>query len=249
MVRSGTPGMMPGIDRIVWSVIVIAWATMFLAAATGADHTVGHDAVVADGQLPPPGELLRFLGAWQVMTAAMMLPSSRPMMGLFHQVSRSPGAVAAFLAAYFAVWTGFALVALAGDAVLHDVVERSRWLHDHPSVITGGVLVLAGAFQFSPLKDRCLQACRNPYSFLMRHYDRGIWPAWALGVRHGLFCLGCCWALMLVMFGVGVTNVVWMIGLTGVMVIEKTAAWGRRLIPVTGTVLIAWGLTLIVLST
>ncbi len=230
---------------MVWIIIFLAWAAALRAASTGLDHSFGHDAIVGDGRLPPPGELLRFLSAWQVMTAAMMLPSSRPMVRLFSQVSTSRLAVTAFLTAYFAIWTGFAVVALAGDALLHDLVERSGWLHHHPSVITGGVLVLAGAFQFSPLKARCLQACRSPYAFLLRHYDRGVRPAWSLGVRHGLFCLGCCWALMLTMFGVGVTSLVWMVSLTAVMVVEKTAAWGRRLVPVTGSVLIIWGVILL----
>lgn len=238
----------PGLDHTVWVLVAIAWGVALLLATTGADHTFRHDAVVGDGHLPPPGELVRFLGAWQVMTAAMMLPSSRPMVGLFRQVSRSRVAVTAFLSAYFAIWTGFAFVALASDAVLHDLVERSEWLHDRPSVITGSVLLLAGAFQFSPLKERCLHACRTPHAFLLRHYDRGIRPAWSLGVRHGLFCLGCCWALMLTMFGVGVSSLAWMAALTGVMLIEKTARWGRRLVPVTGVALVAWGGILLVLE-
>lgn len=245
MALSRTRRTMPGTDRLVWLVISIAWGAALLAVSRGADHAVGHDVLVGDGRLPPLGELLRFLGAWQVMTAAMMLPSSRPMVRLFSQVSRSAMAVTAFVSAYFAVWTAFALVALAGDAMLHNLVERSPWLHDHPAVITGGVLLFAGAFQFSPLKDRCLHACRTPYSFLMRHYGRGIGPAWSLGVRHGLFCLGCCWALMLTMFGVGVSNLAWMVVLTGVMVIEKTATWGRRLVPLTGATLMASGLVLV----
>lgn len=238
----------PRIDSTVWVVVAIAWVAALLFATTGTDHTVGHDAMLGDGHLPPPSELLRFLVAWQVMTAAMMLPSTRPMIGLFSQVARSRMAVATFLAAYFAVWTVFALLALAGDAVLHDLVERSHWLHHRPAVITGGVLIVAGAFQFSPLKDRCLQACRTPHAFLLRHYDRGLVPAWSLGVRHGLFCLGCCWALMLTMFGVGISSLAWMAALTGVMLIEKTTRWGRRLVPVVGAVLILWGGTLIVLE-
>ena len=82
---------------------------------------------------------------------------------------------------------------------------------------------MAGGFQFSPLKERCLRQCRSPFGFLHRHYRRGVGAAWGLGARHGLFCLGCCWAL------------------TGVMVVEKTARWGRRLGPAVGAALLVWG--------
>jgi predicted metal-binding membrane protein len=146
-----------------------------------------------------------------------------------------------FLLAYFVVWTGFAVAALASDGLLHVLVERWRWLDTRPWLIAGSVLALAGAFQFSPLKERCLDACRSPLGFLWRYYRRGAWSAWRLGLRHGLFCLGCCWALMLVMFAVGLGNLVWMAVLTGVMVIEKTMPWGRRLVPVVGVVLLTWG--------
>src|SRR5690606_29214040 len=113
----------------------------------------------------------------------------------------------------------------------------------------GSVLLLAGGFQFSPLKEQCLSECRSPLGFLRRHYQRGLGAAWALGVRHGLFCLGCCWALMLVMFAVGVGSLVWMVGLTAVMVAEKTTRWGRRLAPVVGVALIALGLLAILRPT
>ena len=147
----------------------------------------------------------------------------------------------AFVAAYFAVWTGFALVALAGDAGLHRLAHRWPWLHERPWLVGGAVLLLAGGFQFSPLKERCLRQCRSPFGFLQRHYRRGVGAAWALGARHGLFCLGCCWALMLVMVAVGVGHLAWMAGLTGVMVIEKTSRWGRRLAPAVGALLLVWG--------
>jgi predicted metal-binding membrane protein len=114
-------------------------------------------------------------------------------------------------------------------------------LDSRPQLIAGNVLIMAGTFQFSPLKERCLDACRTPMNFLWRYYGRGVKPAWILGIRHGLFCLGCCWALMLAMFAVGVGSVVWMAALTGVMTIEKSTRWGRRLVPWVGTILLLWG--------
>ena len=106
------------------------------------------------------------------------------------------------------------------------------------------MLLLAGAFQFTPLKDACLRACRHPASFLRRHYRRGPGGAFALGARHGMFCVGCCWALMLVMFAAGAVSLIWMAALTALMVHEKTRPSGARTVPLTGVVLLAAGSTL-----
>ena len=237
---------LPVARTIIWGAVGLAWALALLAAATGYDRWLHHDAVIPGAGLPGPAAFFLFLATWQVMTAAMMLPSSLPMVGLFAQASRRQArpwlALAAFLAAYFAVWTGFALVALAGDAALHRLVDRWHWLDHRPWLVAGSVLLLAGAFQFSPLKERCLDACRTPVNFLWRYYGRGAAAAWSLGLRHGLFCLGCCWALMLTMFAVGVGSLAWMAALTGVMLIEKTSHGGRRLVPLVGAALLAWGI-------
>jgi len=235
---------------VVWGVVVSAWTLALVILALGQGAAISHHSLLADGALPDPGSLLLFLIAWQVMTGAMMLPSSLPLVGLFVQASRGQAlpAVArgAFVAAYFAVWTGFALAALAGDAALHRVVHGWPWLHERPWLVGGAVLLLAGGFQFSPLKERCLRQCRSPFGFLQRYYRRGVGAAWELGLRHGLFCLGCCWALMLTMFAVGVGHLAWMAALTGVMTIEKTQRWGRRLAPLVGTVLLLWGLLVLI---
>ena len=231
-------------------IIAGSWLVMTLLMTGTGTGAMSHDAMLAGRSLPGAGDLLIFLAAWQVMTGAMMLPSSLPLILMFTGVSRNqvrPRLVlTTFLAAYFAVWTGFALVALFADAGLHALVERWGWLAQRPELITGTVLVGAGLFQFSPLKERCLDACSSPLGFLYRYYRRGLRPAWNLGVRHGLFCLGCCWALMLVMFAVGIGSLAGMAGLTGIMVIEKSFPWGRRLVPVVGVALIAWGVAVVV---
>lgn len=230
-------------------VAVLSWLLFLGAILTGSDRILHHDAILAERTAPLWVVLLLFVGAWQLMTGAMMLPSSLPMVQLFARASRHQEhprlAFGLFLAAYFAVWTGFALVALAFDAGIHWLSDHWLWLAGHPWVIAGSVLLLAGAFQFSSFKEHCLTACRSPLGFLRLHYRRGAGAAWALGVRHGLFCLGCCWALMLVMFAVGVGNLVWMLGLTGVMVIEKTTRIGARFVPVVSAALILWGLLIL----
>src|SRR5439155_8460615 len=112
------------------------------------------------------------------------------------------------------------------------------WLVARPGLVLGTMLVLAGTFQFSPLKVTCLTACRDPLGFIWRHYRRGVGAGWRVGYRHGMFCLGCCWALMLVMFGIGVGSLAWMAALAGVMVMEKTVPGGQRLSPIIGVVLV-----------
>lgn len=232
---------------IVWAAIVAAWAvTLTLVASGEGAYLVDHDTMLANRHFAWPLALLLFLAAWQLMTAAMMLPSSLPMVAMFLRVSRRKDhprlAFGRFLLGYFAIWTGFALVALAGDAGVHWLVANVDAITARPWLIGGTILVAAGAFQFSSLKDSCLDACREPLAFLMTHYTASGRSAWRLGLRHGLFCLGCCWALMLTMFAVGMGNMAWMTALAGVMVIEKITRYGDRLARPIGTVLIAWGL-------
>jgi predicted metal-binding membrane protein len=184
-----------------------------------------------------------FLIAWQTMIVAMMLPSSLPLVRLFSVASASAPArgraLLAFLSGYAVVWTAFGAMAFAGDALVHRLIADNAELRAHPSMIVAGVLALAGAVQFTPLKDRCLTECRHPGAFLMRHYRRGSSGAFMLGRRHGLFCLGCCWALMLVMFVAGVANLICMGALTALMVYEKTGPGGRRAVPAAGIALLA----------
>jgi predicted metal-binding membrane protein len=184
-----------------------------------------------------------FLIAWQAMIVAMMLPSSLPLVRLFNVASAGAPerrrAMVAFLSGYALIWTAFGAVAFVGDTLVHRLIEDSAGLRGHKWVIVAGLLGLAGAVQFTPLTNRCLTECRHPGAFLLRHYRRGLGGAFALGRRHGLFCLGCCWALMLVMFVAGVANLAWMGALTVLMVYEKAGAGGRRAVPVAGIVLLA----------
>lgn len=179
------------------------------------------------------------------MIAAMMLPSSLPFMRMFAAASanqpRHGLMLLLFLGGYVAVWSAFGVSAFGGDIALHRLVDRLPWLAAHAWLISGAILVAAGAFQFTKLKDACLRACRLPSNFLMRHYRRGAGAAFSIGYRHGLFCVGCCWALMLVTFAAGFANLWWMAALTALMVFEKTAYRGRAAVPIAGAVLVVWG--------
>ena len=193
-----------------------------------------------------------FLLAWQVMLTAMMLPSSLPLVRLFARASarqpRPRAAMAGFLGGYALVWGTFGALAFVFDIGVHATVDASPWLQAHDWILGAGVLLLAGAFQFSSLKYACLDKCRHPAQFMRRFYRRGARGGLQLGVRHGAFCLGCCWALMLVMFSVGVASLVAMAFLTVLMVYEKTQPLGRQVVPVAGMTLFAMALLTAVYS-
>jgi predicted metal-binding membrane protein len=228
--------------------IAAAWTAAVAAEWSGAAGSVHHDSLLEGGPGFGPA-LLLFLIAWQVMVAAMMIPSSLPLVRMYSAASAGAPdrgrSLAAFLGGYAAAWSGFGALAFAGDAAIHASVHASPWVEDHQWVIAPSVLILAGAFQFSSLKDACLRACRHPASFLQRHYRRGPGGGFNLGLRHGAFCVGCCWALMLVMFAAGAASLIWMAALTALMVHEKTRPSGATTVPLTGVALLAVGSTLL----
>jgi predicted metal-binding membrane protein len=200
------------------------------AQVTGAAEVVHHDGLLDSG-LTLSMAIILFGLSWQTMVMAMMLPTSLPMIRLFRMTSGTQSAqgrvLTAFLSGYALVWMIFGFVALGGDLLLHRFEDSSAWLSARPWLLPASALGLAGMFQFTKLKDRCLRECRHPGPFLLRHYRRGPGAALELGLRHGLFCLGCCWALMLLMFAVGVANLTWMAVLTALMVYEKTGRLGE----------------------
>jgi predicted metal-binding membrane protein len=228
--------------------IAAAWALVIAAEASGRAAGFHHDALLEGGLSPWLGTAL-FLVAWQVTVAAMMLPSSLPLIVLFEQAAQHTAgprrALSALLGGYALAWGAFGAAAFAGDAALHAGVDAWPWLEERQWAIAPGVLALAGEFQFTALKDRCLEQSRHPGAFLIRHYRRGPGGAFTLGLRHGAFCVGCCWALMLVAFALGMASLILMAAMTALMVHEKTRPAGRRGVPVTGAALL--GLAAIVL--
>jgi predicted metal-binding membrane protein len=232
---------------VLWPCLLVAaaWAVLVLATLTHQTYLLDHHYLLQSSGLPWLAAFEVFLLCWQVMTVAMMLPSSMPMVQLVVSAGRRqahPIKVSlAFLAGYAVIWTGFAAGAFLLDTGVHRLVALWPWLAFHSWLIGAVTFAIAGLFQFSPLKGRCLDMCRTPLGFFMHYYRKGAGPAWQLGLRHGGFCLGCCWALMLVMFGVGVGNLAGMAALTGAMVIEKTVPGGKRLSPVLGIMLLLLG--------
>ena len=229
--------------RLLWPIAGVCWAGTTALILFGGDQFASHDQIIEHSTLPWAARITVFLLIWTVMVGAMMLPTTVAMTRLLYAVSaRTPHparARGALLASYLAVWVGFGLVALAGDSGVHAMVDNWPWLNAHSGLVLAALLALAGAVQFSPVKDRCLTACRDPLSVLWQHYRPGV-GAWRLGWHHALNCLGCCWALMLLMFGVGVGSLAWMAVLTAVMAAEKSTRWGKRLVVPAGVALLLY---------
>jgi len=181
--------------------------------------------------------LVAFTVAWAVMMAAMMFPAAAPMLLLFHAVASkrktSGGAFVptwVFAAGYLLVWTAvgavtWALIQIASEraAALGDV-ERARWA----PLALGAVLIVAGLYQLTPLKQVCLDHCRSPFAFVMQHWREGYGGALRMGIVHGAYCLGCCWALFAVLVATGVMSLAWMLLLTLIVFMEKVLPAGRR---------------------
>ncbi|MBV9278238.1 MAG: DUF2182 domain-containing protein [Candidatus Eremiobacteraeota bacterium] len=231
------------LSPLIIAAIAGAWLLAIAAQITGSGKLIHHDTLI-EGGLPIWLAFVLFVLAWQAMIAAMMLPSSLPLMRMFAAAStnqpRADVVMAAFLGGYVVVWTIFGVAAFSGDILVHRLVDRWSWLAAHPWLVAACVLALAGLFQFSKLKDACLTKCRLPGLYLMQHYKRGTSAAFALGRNHGLFCVGCCWALMLVSFAAGFANLWWMAALTALMVYEKVGQHGKKLVPIVGVVLVVW---------
>ena len=195
-----------------------------------------------------------FVGGWTVMTVAMMLPTSVPLIATFETIAGERRdrllLVALVIVGYIAVWALVGLVVYGASAIVQRIGSASAWVQTHGYVASAALLFGAGLYQFTPLKYRCLDKCRSPLSFVLGHWqgqhDRrnALW----LGAHHGLFCVGCCWALMLVMFAVGVGNLGWMLLLGAVMAVEKNVSWGRNLSAPLGVLLVIGGLAVLALT-
>ncbi len=195
--------------------------------------------------------LVLYALAWVLMIAAMMLPTTYPLLGLFRAITRGRAdgtrLVALVIAGFFVAWFAFGVVAHAADAGLAWIGARNSWLTLNGWAAGAAVLATAGLFQFSALKYRCLEQCHTPFAFVASRWH-GRAPAreaFRLGIDHGIFCVGCCWALMLCMFAVGTASLGWMLVLAGLMAVEKNLPGGIRLrLPVgLGLIALAAGIT------
>jgi len=209
------------------------------------------------GTASGPWSVIEFLLAfvmWSAMIAAMMLPTAAPMVLTYAEIAATASAkrepvVSPLLltAGYLVIWLAFAMLAAGLQWGLARLVALDPALTGAGGLFSAAIFLAAGAYQFSALKHACLTVCQRPFPYLFGHWSREPKAVFRLGMRQGLYCIGCCWAMMLVMFAVGVMNVVWMAGLGAVMAAEKTMSTSR-LSHVVGVVLLALGLILVVAS-
>lgn len=188
-----------------------------------------------------------FLLTWLVMMVAMMFPSVAPITLAFAAVTRSRGdgiwPTAVFVVGYLVVWTAAGVVPLGVLQVVNQIwMTPPSWLPR----LAGAVIIAAGIYQFTPLKDVCLRSCRSPLGFVMTHNFGGGAPAAArAGISHGLYCLGCCWALMAVLGVLGLMNLAWMAVIAAVFFVEKNVRYGDVLPKVAGVACVVGGLAVL----
>jgi predicted metal-binding membrane protein len=250
---------------IIGGLIVISWVTLLLWEKSPygryLDHgrwtDIGFAATIC--RVLPAGNvllpMLLYAVGWLLMLAAMMLPTTLPLLQRFHYMLSTrrdrTGLVTLLISGYLIAWAAFGLVAHFLDLSVHMVVRRTAWLPAHGWLLGAAVLLVAGAFQFTQLKYYCLDRCRAPLGFIVKHWH-GVRPrleAFWLGLDHGVYCVGCCWAIMLLMFVVGTGNVGWMLIVAAVMALEKNAPWGRKLGKPLGAALIGWATLIVIANT
>lgn len=225
------------------------WYTVSAAQEMGGAMSAMHH---PDQTAWTSASILPLFVMWMVMMVAMMLPTAAPMVLIFAAVSRNrrqrqqPGVpVAVFAAGYLAVWGGFSIVAAVLQWLLHRAELLSPMMASSSVVLGGVLLVFAGIFQFTSLKQSCLTRCRAPLDFITRHWREGGMGAFVMGLEHGFYCLGCCWALMMLLFVLGVMNLVWIALLTILVGLEKVLPGQRYLSRATGLLLAGWGIWLL----
>jgi len=227
-------------------VIALAWTYLLLGAGIPVEMmdmgggqmmvmlpewTLGYAAVV--------------LVMWAAMMVAMMLPSAAPVTLLVVRIGRKRAEAGAgsalFVLGYLVIWLGFTTAATTLQFLFDEAGLLSKTMAFGNTVLAGGVLIAAGIYQWTPLKQACLRHCRSPLEFLMFHWREGPLGSLTAGMRHGVFCLGCCWMLMALLFVGGIMNLVWVGAIALLVLVEKTLPWGSRTSRLTGALLGAWG--------
>lgn len=207
--------------------------------------------------IPAPWSLLyafMIFFMWAVMMAAMMIPSAAPMIITYAQMSRKRsgekdpvGPAGLFAFAYLAVWGVFSLAATIAQWGLYEASYLSPMMSTTDKYVGGSILILAGVFQWTPFKRACLNRCRAPIGFFMTEWRDGALGAFAMGIKHGAYCLGCCWALMAILFVTGVMNLLWVAVLAIFVLVEKVVPYGERIGFTSGFVLVAVGVWMMTL--
>ena len=226
---------------LLFALAAAAWALLVWQSADA-----GMDTAPASLTMGLRGPL--FLAIWVVMMVAMMFPTAAPMILTFHRVQaekRQRGVAFVstwvFVAAYMLVWTLVGVIAYVGALAAETVAAGAALSTATAGRIGGAVLVAAGLYQLTPLKDLCLSKCRTPITFIMTSWRDGFAGALRMGLLHGVYCLGCCWLLFVILFPLGIMNIAAMAVITLVIFAEKTLSWGRRATSATAAAIVVYG--------
>jgi predicted metal-binding membrane protein len=231
----------------------LAW--LYLARMPMPDAGGGAMADMAAMAMPhrwAAGDVWLAFAMWSVMMVAMMTPSASPMIEMYARIAgarddRVTGAPWLFAAGYLAAWIAFSAAATALQFALDRAAMLTGALQVNPSA-GGAILVIAGVYQITPLKSACLAHCRSPIGFFMTEWRDGAAGAFTMGARHGLYCTGCCWMLMVILFAAGVMNLPWVAAIAVFVLLEKLAPWGHAIARAGGAALIGSGVALAALG-
>jgi predicted metal-binding membrane protein len=239
---------------VLAAVITAAWGYLLLGA--GIEMEMGAGPIMAMSPVWDLPYAALILVMWMAMMIAMMLPTAAPTVLLVtvlandrvDNVNLVPVAALLFASGYLLVWCGFGL----GATLLQWGLDKAGLLSERMAmanaILAGTVLAAAGIYQWTPLKDTCLRHCRSPTEFLARHWRRGMLDAIRTGIRHGLFCLGCCWMLMALSFVDGLMNLAWVGAIAFFVLLEKSIPSGSWVSRLTGALLVVWGAGSLILT-
>lgn len=234
-----------GITLLAWGYMVLEARAMY---QTGVCCCAGMKMSGPDTEPWSAATLLPLFLMWAEMMVAMMIPSAAPMILTFAMVNRKrreqerpfvPTGI--FLLGYLVVWTAFSALAAVAQWILHAKALLSPLMVGTSPILGGALLIVAGVFQWTPLKNACLTHCRSPLNFLMTDWREGKLGALAMGLKHGAYCTGCCWFLMALLFVAGVMNVWWIAIIAVLVLVEKVAPRGLWLGRIAGGSLVVWG--------
>jgi len=234
-------------------VTAIAWLYLFFVGDDMADMAMPAMDGMPDMAMPFAAPWV--FAMWWVMMLGMMLPSAAPMILMFEAVQRRQRErerpyvpTAMFVAGYLIVWGGFSVAATAAQWALQQGALLSPMLGLASSMLGGLLFILAAIYQFTPLKHACLRQCRSPFAFVLNHWRNGWGGALRMGAGHGLYCLGCCWVLMALLFAVGVMNLLWVAAIAGFVFAEKLLPGGVWVGRIGGVAMPAFGVSLLVMQ-
>jgi predicted metal-binding membrane protein len=249
--RTIVGGALAGMVLLSWSYVLVGAGTgMPALRMSGLPTAMGMSSPIAVLQPMPwtVGYALVIFVMWWLMMLAMMLPSAAPMILLFAALTRQRREAGApfvgtglFGCGYLAVWGGFSVLAVTLQWQLDGIALLSPMMLTSSMALGALLLIGAGVWQFTPLKHACLRQCRSPAEFLTHHWRKGRAGAFHMGIRHGAYCLGCCWMMMMLLFYGGIMNIYWIAGLSMLVLVERIAPLRHWVANLIGVALICWG--------